>query len=970
MKKYLMIMVMIANAFITSGQETNFTGKVKDEQGKALSGASLSIKGSKLKTLTNTNGEFSIKATIGNILVVSFSGFSNQSYTLKDSNPIDIQLSISNNDLNEVVVLGTRSTGRTKLESVSPVDVFDLKTLTSEVPQTNLTDILNHVAPSFNSTTQTVADGTDHVDPATVRGLGPDQTLVLINGKRRYTSALVNVNGTMGRGSVGTDLNAIAAGSIDKIELLRDGAAAQYGSDAIAGVINIQLNKNIGTGKAVFSSGANITTYQSYKHAAPGSFKLGEGSANDPKYYNNSVMDGQKTNASVNYGWQIGKTKASFINVTLNLEQREPTIRSGERAGDIDNRKSGDSASTALMTTLGVDRNTFQMRVGQSRTKNLQGVINGGLALKNGGEFYFFSILSNRVGNSTGFYRMPYQSSNIPAIYPNGFLPEITSNINDISLGTGLKGKMGTWNYDLSNTYGQNSFGFNIENTLNVSAYYNNQSKQSTFDAGTLLFKQNTTNIDFSKKLNNSVNLNMAYGAELRYENYQQKAGEEASWANYMRKTAGATDVLRGTPTSVKLADNSTGIPAGGAQVFPGFRPDNSKNESRTSTALYVDFEMEPINKLLLDFAARYENYSDFGGNLSGKIAGRYKLADNFALRGSLSTGFRAPSLQQRYLTKTSTVFQGGVAFDDATLPNDSKAAQALGIPSLRPEISNSASIGTTLKINKFSLTVDAYSTKITDRIILTDAFTGSATGDDVSKFLYTTLLANNASRGIFMANATDLRTSGIDIISAYNLQMPKKQSLKFELATTLSKREILGKTKVSEKLLGRESTYMSPINKATLVDGNPKVKGYFSLSYKKDKLNLFLRNTYFGEVTHIEGGGTTNWFYVQVLSPKIVTDLSIGYKLSKSWRFSTGANNLFDIYSDLLVASKGLYKRLDVVSTSPTYDKFVESQTAFQRGIVNNNGISSNNQFNYSRRVTQLGMNGRYLYARIEITF
>jgi iron complex outermembrane receptor protein len=437
-----------------------------------------------------------------------------------------------------------------------------------------------------------------------------------------------------------------------------------------------------------------------------------------------------------------------------------------------------------------------------------------------------------------------------------------------------------------------------------------------------------------------------------------------------MRKTGGVTDVLNGTPTSIKLADNSTGIPAGGAQVFPGFRPDNAKNESRTSTALYVDFEMEPINKLLLDFAARYENYSDFGGNLSGKVAGRYKLTDNFSLRGSVSTGFRAPSLQQRYLTKTSTVFQGGVAFDDATLPNDSKAAQTLGIPSLRPEISNSASIGTTLKLNKFSLTVDAYSTKITDRIILTDAFSGSATGDAVSQFLYTTLLANNASRGIFMANATDLRTSGIDIISAYNLKLPKKQSLKFELATTLSKREILGKTKVSEKLLGRESTYMSPINKATLIDGNPKVKGYLSFSYKKDNFNLFLRNTYFGEVTHIEGGGATNWFYVQVLSPKIVTDLSIGYKLSKSWRFSTGANNLFDIYSDLLVASKGTYKRLDVVQTSPTYDKFVESQTAFQRGVVNNNGISSNNQFNYSRRVTQLGMNGRYLYARIEITF
>ena len=970
MKRFLML-IILSVAFITANaQETIFTGNVKDEEGKALAGATISIKGSKVKTQTNNSGDFSIKASNGNVLVVSFNGFSNQSYTLKENTFISIQLKILNNDLNEVVVLGSRSIGRSKLESISPVDLFDLKTLTSEVPQTNLTDILNHVAPSFNSTTQTVADGTDHVDPATVRGLGPDQTLVLINGKRRYTSALVNVNGTMGRGSVGTDLNAIAAASIDKIELLRDGAAAQYGSDAIAGVINIQLNKNIGTGKAVLSTGANITTYQSYKHAAPGSFKLGEGSANDPKYFNNSVTDGQKTNASVNYGWQIGKTKASFINVTLNLEQREPTIRSGERTGDIDGRKSGDSASTALMNTLGVNRNTFQMRVGQSRTRNLQGVINGAVALKNDREFYFFSILSNRLGNSTGFYRMPYQNSNIPAIYANGFLPEISSNIKDISIGTGLKGKLGSWNYDLSNSFGQNSFSFNIENTLNVSAYYNNMSKQTEFNAGTLLFRQNTTNLDFSKKINNSINLNVAYGAELRYENYQQKAGEEASWANYMRRTNGVVDVLNGAATTVRLADNITGIPAGGAQVFPGFRPDNAKNESRTSTALYVDFEMEPIKKFLVDIAARYENYSDFGGNLSGKIAGRYKVSDNFSLRGSLSTGFRAPALQQRYLTKTSTVFQGGIAYNDATLPNDSKAAQDLGIPSLRPEISNSASIGTTLKINKFSLTVDGYTTKITDRIILTDAFSGSATGDAVSQFLYTTLLANNASRGIFMANATDLRTSGIDIISSYRVKMKKKQSIKFELATTLSKREILGKTKVSDKLFGKESTYMSPINKATLVDGNPKVKGYFSIAYKRGKFNLFLRNTYFGEVTHIEGGGTTNWFYIQVLSPKIVTDLSIGYKLSKSWRFSAGANNLFDIYSDLLVASKGSYKRLDVVPTSPTYDKFVESQTAFQRGIVNNNGISSFNQFNYSRRVTQLGMNGRYLYARIEITF
>ena len=963
---------MLSIAFLTTSAQDVYNGKVKDEAGKALAGATISVRGTSTKTQTNNDGVFTIKANAGNVLVVGYTGFSNQTYTLKAAKSIEITLSENSNDLNEVVVLGSRSTGRTKLESIAPVDVFDLKSLSAEVPQTNLTDILNHVAPSFNSTTQTVSDGTDHVDPATVRGLGPDQTLVLVNGKRRYTSALVNVNGTMGRGSVGTDLNAIASASIDKIELLRDGAAAQYGSDAIAGVLNIQLNRSIGVGKAVVSTGANFTTYESYKNTSPGAYKFGVHPALDPVYYKNSVVDGQKTNASVNYGWQLGKTKGSFINVTLNLEHREPTIRSGERTGDIDNRTSGDAASDALLKTLRATRMDFQMRVGQSRARNLQAVVNGGIALKNNAEFYFFGIFSNRVGNSTGFYRMPYQSSNIPSVYPNGFLPEITSNINDISLGTGLKGKMGTWNYDLSNTFGQNSFGFNIENTINVSAYYFNQSPKNEFDAGTLLFRQNTTNLDFSKKIEGDVKLNMAFGAEVRYENYQQLAGEEASWANYMRKNAdGKLDILNGAPTSLLLADNKPGIPAGGSQVFPGFRPDNTMDKNRTSGAIYTDFEVEPSSKLLMDFAARYENYSDFGGNLSGKVAARYKYTDNISFRGSVSTGFRAPSLQQRFLTKTSTVFQGGVAYDDATLPNDSKAAQLLGIPSLKPEISQSASVGATFKLNKLSLTIDGYTTKITDRIILTDAFSGNASGTDAEKSIYNILLNNNASRGVFMANALDLRVSGIDMIAAYTLKLVNKQSIKFELATTLSKREILGKTKVSDLLKGREATYMSPINKASLVDGNPAVKGYLSASYKKGKFNAFVRNTYFGKVSHVEGvSGTTVWFYKQVLGAKIVTDMSLGYRVSKATKFSVGANNLFDIYSDLLIASRGSYHRLDVDPTSATYDKFIETQRADQRGVTNNNGISSNNQFNYSRRVTQLGMNGRYVYARLEINF
>ncbi|MDP3666631.1 MAG: TonB-dependent receptor [Sediminibacterium sp.] len=970
MRKMSLIILVALYSFAVMAQKVNVTGTVTDENGKALIGAIVTVKSSKAKTITNESGLFTVSAEKGDVIVVNYVGYETGSHRYDGSGSLSIKLVIAEKNLDEVVVLGSRGIPRTKLESTVPVDVFDMKTLVSEIPQTDLTGILNYIAPSFNSTTQTVADGTDHVDPATVRGLGADQTLVLINGKRRYTSALVNLNGTMGRGSVGTDLNAIPAGSIDKIELLRDGAAAQYGSDAVAGVLNIQLNNSVNKGKASISYGSNITTYQAYTHANAGNFV----SSIDPVYVKKSVTDGQKLQATINYGWQLGKQKGSFINFTGNFEKREPTIRSGERAGDIDNRKSGDVASKFLLDSLGVTRDFFQMRVGQSRTQNVQGVINGALKLKNESEFYFFSIVSQRIGNSTGFYRIPFQSSNIPAIYSKGFLPEIGSNITDLSLAAGLKGKWGEWNYDLSNAFGQNAFKYTVQNSLNVSAWYNNSLKQTSFDAGVLQFQQNTTNFDLSRNYHNALKTNLAFGAEFRYENYQQKAGEEASWANYMRRTGGNVDIVNGTPTSVKLADGSTGIPAGGSQVFPGFRPDNSINKSRTSYALYGDVELEPVKGVLVDGALRYENYNDFGGNLSGKLAARYKVDQHMSIRGAISTGFRAPSLQQKYLTKTSTVFQGGIAYDDATLPNDSRAAQLLGIPSLRPEISRSVSLGVTMKYGKFTFTVDGFSTKVTDRIILTDAFTGKNGGTSQEQQIYDILLANNASRGVFMANAIDLRTSGIDAITTYSVRLPKNQSLKFELAATFSKREILGDAKSSAVLKGREHIYMSPVNRATLIEGNPQVKGNLTLSYKMDKLFVMMRNTYFGKVIHLEGASVASalgsqWFYKQEIGAKVVTDISVGYNVNKTMRVSAGANNLFDGYSDLLNASKGKYIKLDVVPSSATYNTIIDTKSAKDAGVTNNNGVASNNQFNYSRRVTQIGMNGRYVFLKFEVT-
>jgi iron complex outermembrane receptor protein len=275
-----------------------------------------------------------------------------------------------------------------------------------------------------------------------------------------------------------------------------------------------------------------------------------------------------------------------------------------------------------------------------------------------------------------------------------------------------------------------------------------------------------------------------------------------------------------------------------------------------------------------------------------------------------------------------------------------------------------------TLKKGRFSLTVDGFSTYIKDRIILTDAFQGRNGGTAQEQEIYNILLQNNAARGVFMANATDLLTRGVDAIASYNIRLGGGQSLRLELAGTFTERKIMGATKVSQKLAGRESTYMSPINKATLVDGNPKVKAYASATYRAGKFNAYLRSTYFGKVTHIEGGGATNWFFVQDLDARTTTDLSLGYRLTKALQFSVGANNLFDVYPELLNAGQGFYKRLDVTVGSPTYDQFVETSSASARGVVNNNAVTSNNQFNYSRRVTQIGMNGRYVYGRITLDF
>ncbi|MEO0525831.1 MAG: TonB-dependent receptor [Bacteroidota bacterium] len=928
------------------------SGKVTDENGDPLPGASIVVKGTTTGATTDFDGNYSIDASQGDTLVVSYIGYETKEVTVNGST-INVSL-VSGVELSEVIIIGSRNPNRTATESTVPVDVIDIKELNSVAPQVNLNQILNFVAPSFTSNTQTISDGTDHIDPASLRGLGPDQVLVLINGKRRHTSSLINVNGTFGRGSVGTDLNSIPAAAIQRIEVLRDGAAAQYGSDAIAGVINIILNKNVNELTATVTTGANFS-------------KEANGQTGG--------SDGETTNISASYGLPLGD-KGGYITFAGDFDVREDYSRMFEWEGDVYNlyntveRVANDAgfditnlldddvadviqfANTAgidlggattqdeLRTVLSADnteaelaargqqRSDFNMRVGQSRLRGGRLFANFSLPLdENGTELYSFAGISSRTGNSAGFYRLPNQSRTFTPAFINGFLPEINSDIKDESISVGIKGLVGDWSVDFSNTYGQNSFLYTIGNTFNASLQ---SASPNVFDAGGFSFSQNTTNLDVTQFFDDVLSgLNIAFGAEYRVENYEIVAGEEASYAQYTAEG----EVI--TLASQEPSEDFFGNPRpGGSQVFPGFSPDNELSRGRSSVAGYFDVEADFSEAFLASFATRFENYSDFGSTINFKVSGRYKVSDNLNIRGAANTGFRAPSLHQINFNSTSTIFdQDGNPQEVGTFANDSRAAQLLGIPELTEETSQSVSLGFTAKIPDANLTVtiDGYFVKIDDRVVFTGQFTGPGTGTELDNLLRQA----NASRAAFFANAIDTESKGLDVVITHNTNLGDNWRLKSDLAGTFSNTRQVGDINASQVLedAGLVDTYFPEDSRVYLEEAVPRTKINLTNSLTSDKLIFFLRNVYFGEVTE----ATTNVDRQQVFGTKLVTDLSVGYKFLDELTFTVGANNLFDIFPD---------------------------RAAQELGDGGNN--RSSGRFDWSRRSQQFGIGGRFLFARL----
>jgi iron complex outermembrane receptor protein len=752
----------------------------------------------------------------------------------------DFSLKAALTSLDQVVVTGTRQQGRTAVQAPVPVDVFT----SAEIKQSGRTEtsqILELLAPSVNFPRPTVTDGTDHIRPVTLRGLNSDQVLVLVNGKRRHNSSLVNINGSVGRGSMAVDLNAIPPSAIDHIEILRDGAAAQYGSDAIAGVINIIL-----------------------KSDAPSmlSAQVGQAKNSDGR---TAVVDGSYSAAMPHSG---------FLNFSGEVRNRDSTNRAGR---DIRQQYFAGDPRNSNPAPL----NSW---VGDPKVKGASGMFNLGIPLAGSAQFYSFGGLSYSNGLAAGFFRRPLDDRTVRAIYPNGFLPLIESHIWDGSLAAGFKGTASSWDWDLGSVYGRNNFRYNVNHSANVSM---GASSPTSFYAGTMKFDQWTTTLDVQRgfDIGFAQPLTVAWGGEFRRDHYGLVAGDSASWKN------GGQPILDG-PNAGKPA-------ALGAQVFPGFRPSDETSQARTNYAGYVDFATNPWQPLLVDVAGRVEHYSDFGSTTDGKLSARFEPVKGYAIRGSVSNGFRAPSLGQEWFSTTSTNFLNvngtSQPFDIRTFPVTSGQAQALGAQPLKPEKSQNYGAGLTVQPSAaFSFTADYYRINIKDRVVLSGNFTGAA---------IQTLLQNAGYQGVnggrFFTNAVDTRTEGIDLVAETGRTLGTAGTLRFTGSYNHNYTDVTRIAKTPPQLSAFQAQLFDRTQVGLTEAAQPHDNFRLTGNYEYKVFGLVLSEARFGSVTSVASNPVND----QTFGAKWITDASASLGLPGRLRFTFGADNVFNTYPDRIVA-------------------------------------------------------------------
>ncbi|WP_374657970.1 TonB-dependent receptor plug domain-containing protein [Phenylobacterium sp.] len=756
-------------------------------------------------------------------------------------------------EVEELVVTGTRTEGRSRLETLAPVDVVSAQAL-QQRGTTELATALATSVPSITFPRPSNTDGTDALRPATLRGQGPDQTLVLVNGTRRHATALVNTNGSVGRGSAAVDLNAIPSTAIDRIEVLRDGASAQYGSDAIAGVINIRLREASSGGGLSVTYGSYVTSFDGYY-----------GRKDD-------IRDGATTTVS---GWQgLSILGDGFLTLSAEYRSREHTNRS-----DIDKR---------------VTPNRITSRFGDADVDDISFYANAGKPLGDW-DLYGWYGYQHRDASSAATYRLPTDTQqNILSVYPNGYLPYLTTDTEDVSAGVGIRGEIAGFKADINLVYGKNDIDFGVQNTINPSY---GATSPTSFQAGGLTYDQLVFGADFSREFDVGLAgpLNVAFGLEARKEGYKINQGEVASYA-------------RGPITNVAF----------GSRGFTGFTPSNEVDVDRDAVGVYVDLEGKVTENLTLSAALRYEDYSDFGDTTTYKVAGRYEVTPEFAIRGAISSGFRAPALQQQYYTSTSILYINNVPFETGTYPATSQVARALGAEPLKAETSDNYALGFVFRRGAFELTVDGYKIDVKDRIVLSETLTGSPTAAPGTngRVIYDLLAPYGASAARFFINGVDTETVGVDVVARYRIVDDQAGTFDLTAAGNYNDVEVTKTPVTKTSILPTPTSLFARQATLRFEDGTPKHKLTLQGDWSREAWGATVRTTFYGDV--LSPGTLADGSADNHTGTRGLVDLEARYTFPVGLTASIGADNVFDVYPRQIIPSQNTTSAAPFSSFSP----------------------------------------------------
>ena len=771
-------------------------------------------------------------------------------------------------ELQELIVTGTRETGRTVAQSLSPIDVLSSEAITA----TGVTDIgsaLNKLLPSLDFPSSAINGPLSAVQPIILRGLSPNYVLVLVDGKRYHPSAQINYSTTNARGAQAVDIASIPVSAVDHIEVLRDGAAAQYGSDAIAGVVNIVLKHGAAAGDNNVTAGA-------------GGYTKGGG---DQKQLSGSTAVG------------FGDDQKSWVRVSVNLLD----------ANDTNHYQFGDQTNPAVVAANGGYARQIYGNPGQ---KTGQAVINFGYNVQPDVTLYGYVDTSFRDLENYGYYRTEGGSGNVTAVYPDGYLPEMPTHSTDYSAALGIKGQTDSgWRWDLSGVYGLNNIANYVDNSINVALYRDTGSSPTSFYVGTWHETQSDVDLDVSKELPFSFlphPLTLAFGGGYLRDEFQIEAGQPASYYT-----------------------DPTGKYAGGTQTFFGLTPAEAGTFSRHRWAGYVDLEADLTDKLSAGLAGRYEDYSDAGSARSGKFSLRYQFTDSFALRGTVSNGFRAPSLGQEYYQTISTIINNNVLTQTGTFRTTSPVAVALGAVPLKPEKSTNFSAGAVwAPTSALSVTLDAYQIRIEDQILLTDSF--SLTANPALAAYVATVSNAQIGAAQYFANAATTRARGVDAVSSYLLDLGSYGTLHLSASGNYNKTDLLG-VEATPAVLQQYAPSIALYGRASqglLTESTPRTKFLFSGMWSLDNWNLFAGWTRYGSVTRVGNTSAGD----QTFGARWLLDTSVSYTL-KHWNFAFGANNVTNQYPARVTANN-------------TFDYY-------------------HNELPYSP-LSPFGFNGRYLFGNV----